>query len=60
MLGAISVAIIRHVPIPLSRARSTNSREVNEKVCARTARAAHGHDVSPMNSAWAMSPRAGR
>ena len=30
---------------------STNSRVFSEKVCARTARAAHGHEVSPMSTA---------
>ena len=51
MFGAISVAMMRRVLRPLSRAMSTKSRVLSEKVCARTARAAHGHDVRPMRIA---------
>ena len=47
MLGAISRAMILKPRRPLRRAMSTNSRETSENVCARTARAAHGHDVDP-------------
>ena len=52
MFGAISrrddlPACVR----PLSRAMSTKSRVFSENVCARTARAAHGHDVSPIRTA---------
>ena len=51
MFGAISVVMICRVPRPLSRATSTNSRVFSENVWARTARAAHGHDVSPIRIA---------
>ena len=42
-----------HGRIPDSRAKSTNSRERSESVCARTARATHGQEKRPMKSAWA-------
>jgi len=51
MFGAISVTMIWRVLRPLSRARSTNSRVFSENVWARTARAAHGYDVSPISTA---------
>ena len=54
MFGAISVKMIRELPSPLRRARSTKSRDVSENVCARSARAAQGHEVSPMKIASVM------
>lgn len=60
MLGAISRKTIRQVEHPLSRARSTNSRVRSEKVCARIARAAHGHEVRPMNSPCTATERTPR
>ena len=51
MFGAISRRMIASGRMPLSRARSTNSRERSENVCARTARATHGQENRPMNSA---------
>ena len=51
MFGAISLTITRNVPRPDSRARLTKSRDASENVCARIARAAHGHEVSPIRSA---------
>ncbi len=51
MLGAISRRMICQVRTPLSRARSMKSRERSDSVCARTARATHGQQMSPMNSA---------
>ena len=51
MFGAISLTITFTVPCPESRARLTKSREASENVCARIARAAHGHEVSPIRSA---------
>ena len=51
MFGAISVVMMWRVFRPLSRAMSTKSRVFSENVCARTARAAHGHDVSPIRMA---------
>ena len=57
MFGAISLKMIFRLLSPLSRARLTNSRDVSEKVCERRARAAHGHDVSPMKTASVTIPR---
>ena len=51
MFGAISLTMICRVLRPLRRAMSTKSRVFSEKVCARTARAAHGHEVSPISIA---------
>ncbi len=51
MFGAISRAMIWSRPRPLMRATSTKSRVFSEKVCARIARAAHGHEVSPIRIA---------
>ena len=51
MFGAISVVMICRVFRPLSRAMSTKSRVFSENVCARTARAAHGHEVRPISTA---------
>ena len=51
MFGAISVVMMCRVLRPLRRATSTNSLVFSEKVCARTARAAQGHEVSPMRTA---------
>ena len=51
MFGAISLVMIWRVLRPLSRAMSTNSRVFSEKVCARIARAAQGHDVRPIRIA---------
>ena len=47
----LASTMIWRVLRPLSRAMSTKSRVFSEKVCARTARAAHGHDVRPIRSA---------
>ena len=47
MFGAISVVMICRVLLPLIRAMSTNSLVFRVKVCARTALAAHGQEVSP-------------
>src|SRR5450756_2373474 len=49
MFGAISPKTIRMPRTPLMRARLTNSRDLRENVWARMARAAHGHEVKPMN-----------
>ena len=51
MFGAISRATICSGLRPLIRARSTNSRVFSENVWARIARAAQGHEVSPMRTA---------
>ena len=51
MFGAISLVMICRVLRPVSRAMSTKSRVFSVNVCARTARAAHGHEVSPMRIA---------
>src|SRR5690625_2079800 len=48
MFGAISRRMIAAVDSPDSLARSTNSRARKEKVWARTARATHGQENSPM------------
>ena len=45
---------------PLRRAMSTKSRETSENVCARSARAAQGHEVTPMKTASIMIPRTWR
>ena len=47
-------------PAPLSRARSTKSRDRSENVWALTARATHGQEVSPMKMASGMTPRTRR
>ena len=57
MFGAISREMICLLFEPLSRASPTKSREVRENVCARSARAAHGHDVSPMKIDSVITPR---
>ena len=51
MFGAISVEMICRVSRPVRRAMSTNSRVFSVNVCARTARAAHGHEVRPIRIA---------
>src|SRR5262245_15021036 len=51
MFGATSFTITRNVPRPERRARLTKSRDASENVWARIARAAHGHEVSPIRSA---------
>ena len=52
MFGAISLEDdLPACARPLSRARSTKSRERSENVWARIARAAQGQEVSPMKSA---------
>src|SRR5262249_20387591 len=48
MFGAISLVMICRVFRPVRRAMSTKSRVLSVKVCARTARAAHGHEGSPI------------
>lgn len=58
MLGAISWTMIFPPPRPLSLARSMKSRERNEKVWARIARAAHGQEVAPMKTASKKTPLA--
>ena len=57
MFGAISLKMICQLDRPERRAMSTKSRETSENVCARSARAAHGHDVSPMKTDSIMIPR---
>ena len=54
MFGAISLTITRTVPRPERRARLTKSRAASENVCARIARAAQGHEVSPIRIASAI------
>ena len=51
MFGAISFVMIRRQLRPERRAMSTKSRVFSENVCARTARAAHGHEVRPISTA---------
>ena len=60
MLGAISLEMIFQVRTPLSLARSTKSRVRSENVWALIALAAHGQEVSPMNSACTPTLRTPR
>ncbi len=57
--GRISKTMMRQVDSPVARAASTKSRRRSDRVCARSTRAPHAHEVQPMTSAMVQSPEFG-